>query len=858
MIDKLKKMIKDYKWIYITFFVSSIVISIIYALSKIAPLGNNSMLDVDFYHQYGPLLNELYDRIQSGKSLLYSFNTGGGIPFYRNFLNYLSSPFNLIMFIFKKDNIVISFSIIIALKVIFASTFMSCYLKKTFKKDNVLLVVFSILYSFSGYFCAYYWNIMWLDGMVFLPLIMLGINKIVDDDSPLFYTIFLSIMLFSNYFIAYMICIFSVLYFLAYLWYKVGFNFKLMFKKVILFICFSILAAALVAFALIPLYKSLSSISATKDLFPSFESSFKIYDYLFNHITGVNRTVFASDTLPLPNVYSGLITIIGVIVFFMNKKINKKAKFLAIVSLLFFSFCFNIKSIDFIWHAFHVPNDLPWRYSFIYVFVFIIIGYYGILRIKDVKQRNVFIAFGSLLLVILAAYKFKFDNIDFDRTIVNIITLLLYLLIYLLTKIRFKKKNLIIILLLISVTSFECIYAINYNWNIDHDINTFMSSKDTYSTLINEVEREDNDLYRIEKTDYLTLNDPAWFNYKGISTFTSMAYESVSRFQRKIGLAGNNINSYYYKYYNTPVYNTMFNIKYLMGDYIDNEYYSYIKSLNSVDLIKYNYSSSLIYGVDKKIKSYVLKEYLPFENQDEFVYKATNEENVFDSLQVSNITGGQIQDNNFFNNSNGNFAYKLENSSTSMTFKLANEKRNNVYLYIGGDKVSGYEIDGKYYSITSDEYYVVDVGVKDVGTIDIKINFENSDDSVIKFYAYTINDDVFKRFYNKINDNKLKVKNYSDTYINGTVSLNEDKVMFTTIAYDDGWTALVDGKKVDTYSIADGYLAFDIKRGNHKVELLYYPDKMRLGIGISFISFAIICIYSFFKKDKNNKKSLKI
>ena len=197
MIDKLKKMIKDYKWIYITFFVSSIVISIIYALSKIAPLGNNSMLDVDFYHQYGPLLNELYDRIQSGKSLLYSFNTGGGIPFYRNFLNYLSSPFNLIMFIFKKDNIVISFSIIIALKVIFASTFMSCYLKKTFKKDNVLLVVFSILYSFSGYFCAYYWNIMWLDGMVFLPLIMLGINKIVDDDSPLFYTIFLILSSFA-------------------------------------------------------------------------------------------------------------------------------------------------------------------------------------------------------------------------------------------------------------------------------------------------------------------------------------------------------------------------------------------------------------------------------------------------------------------------------------------------------------------------------------------------------------------------------------------------------------------------------------------------------------------------------------
>ena len=87
MIEKLKKNITNNKWIYITFIVSTIIISFIYTLSKIAPFGNNSMLDVDFYHQYGPLLNELYDRIKDGQSLLYSFNTGGGIPFYRNFLN---------------------------------------------------------------------------------------------------------------------------------------------------------------------------------------------------------------------------------------------------------------------------------------------------------------------------------------------------------------------------------------------------------------------------------------------------------------------------------------------------------------------------------------------------------------------------------------------------------------------------------------------------------------------------------------------------------------------------------------------------------------------------------------------------
>ena len=104
MKDKLLKFINSNKWTILTGLISLVCVSIIYTVNKIAPFGNNSMLDVDFYHQYGPLLNELYDRVKEGSSLLYSFNTAGGLPFYRNFLNYLSSPFNIILFLFKKEN----------------------------------------------------------------------------------------------------------------------------------------------------------------------------------------------------------------------------------------------------------------------------------------------------------------------------------------------------------------------------------------------------------------------------------------------------------------------------------------------------------------------------------------------------------------------------------------------------------------------------------------------------------------------------------------------------------------------------------------------------------------------------------
>lgn len=854
--NNFKKFYKENKWLLITFFVSLLVVSIIYTLKHIAPFGNNSMLDVDFYHQYGPLLNELYDRVKAGENLLYSFNTGGGIPFYRNFLNYLSSPFNIIMFFFRKEDIVMSFSIIIGLKAVFASCTMAYYLKNTFKKNNFLICIFGLLYAFSGYFCAYYWNIMWLDGMVFLPLIMYGINKMIDDKKPLFYTIFLAIMLFANYFIGYMICIFSVFYFLGYFFYRGNFKIKNILTKFLMFTLFSFLAAGLVSFALLPLFYSLNSISATSDSFPVARTNFGILDYSFNHITAVNRTVFASDTLPLPNVYCGVITICLIIIFFINNKINIKSKLIATIALLFFFLSFNINVVDFIWHAFHVPNDLPWRYSFIYVFVLITIAYYSLINIKKLSRIKITIGFMLTFVFIMLASKWSFENLSDDRIIICLIILTCYYILYLISFInKFPKK--LIAILMVCLVSFECIWAINYNWNIDHDITTFMSDKAPYKDLIKYAYEYDNDLYRIEKTDYLTLNDGAWYDYKGISTFSSMAYEDVARFQRMMGMPGNNINSYYYKYCNSAVYNTMFNIKYLLGDYLDDDYYEFINSNDYYNLNEYKYSSSMIYMVSSDIKKWELISENPFFNQQNFVSLSTKVTDVFKPMYVKNIDGGKIFEEVFLNNSNGEFSYELDDVSNSITLSLDNPNEESIYLYINGSNISSFEVDDKYYGITSDEYYVVNIGKKTSKIVDVKINFDTNDNGILKFYAYTINDANFKEFYNNIKPGLLITEKYSDSLIIGKITAKENQTAFTSIAYDKGWNVYVDGKKVDTYKIADAYLGFDVPTGTHEIKLIFYPSRLIEGLIISGVSTTMLFLYFFFKKHVRNKNEKK-
>ena len=49
-----------------------------------------------------------------------------------------------------------------------------------------------------------------------------------------------------------------------------------------------------------------------------------------------------------------------------------------------------------------------------------------------------------------------------------------------------------------------------------------------------------------------------------------------------------------------------------------------------------------------------------------------------------------------------------------------------------------------------------------------------------------------------ITDEMLEVTKYNDTLIEGNVDVKKNNLMFTSIAYDEGWKVLVDGKEVKT------------------------------------------------------------
>ena len=149
--------------------------------------GENTVLRMDLYHQYGPLYAELYDRIVNGYSLVYSWTSGLGGAFLGNLYNYCCSPFALIILLVGHRNMPEAIAIMMLLNAVASAMTFTYYVNKSTESVNKVSIGFGLLYAFCGYFVAYSWNIMWLDAMSVFPLVILGVEKIIQKNKPFLY-----------------------------------------------------------------------------------------------------------------------------------------------------------------------------------------------------------------------------------------------------------------------------------------------------------------------------------------------------------------------------------------------------------------------------------------------------------------------------------------------------------------------------------------------------------------------------------------------------------------------------------------------------------------------------------------------
>jgi uncharacterized membrane protein YfhO len=175
--NKIKNIYKKYNLYILYLLIILVIFTSFFICKKIYPFGDVSLLKTDMISQYQMIYYEVYDRLYSGRQLVYSFNEGIGMPIYRNFLNYLSNPTMLLYFVIP--NHILAIELIIIFNILLIGYSSIYYLKYKFKTNSKLLLIPALCFSLCGWINAYHVNIMWLSALWMLPFITMQISSYV-------------------------------------------------------------------------------------------------------------------------------------------------------------------------------------------------------------------------------------------------------------------------------------------------------------------------------------------------------------------------------------------------------------------------------------------------------------------------------------------------------------------------------------------------------------------------------------------------------------------------------------------------------------------------------------------------------
>ena len=844
--------VKNNGYVGLAFFAAAALMLFMWFCNQMIPFGDRTILRMDLFHQYGPFFAELYERLVAGRSLLFSWNTGLGGGFLGNFFNYLSSPTGLLVLLFGHENIPEAIGWMVLLKCAFASGTFAHLLRRTHGRNDASIAAFGVLYAFCSFFIAYYWNVMWIDAMALLPLIILGIRSIVHERKFMLYTVTLAITLVSNYFMGYMICIFSVLFFLVTCFseYNAASGLrpaaggpKRRMKRIkdnrflragLTFAYASLLGAALAAFALLPVWFTLKASSATSGSFPDKLSTyFNVFDFLVNHLADLKPTIRASGDPVLPNVYCGIAAILLVPLYLFVPKIKGREKAAHVLLLLLLFFSFNTNILNYVWHAMHFPNDLPFRFSFLYSFLLLWIAYKVFLNLKEIPLRAVVGVGAAAALFAVVAEKVGSKNIQDGTTspvggtiYITLAFIAAYTLIFAFMRRTPRAKSLSLTMLLLCCVITEVCAADVKNFEITQLKENFSDLKD-FQEMKARLYKSDGSFFRMELTDSRTHTDPAWFDYRGISTFSSMAYERTSNLENNLGLGGNVINSYTYNP-NTAVYNAMHNLKYLVEnqnfqlptgsrllgpgstflDVLNPDLYTKRPEFTQArfTVFENRYCLPIGFWAANGLRAWDTDMGTnPFRVQGDFWELAGAGAGVFEPLALRRsedfYPGGNFDA--YTSEQYVGFSGKPAGEESSIPCFIDVEEPRNVYIMVDANYISDIRVnkaDGGVAHRSHDEKAVWDLGLvtpEEPLSVDILLHKNDAPESGgFNAYVYALNMEVFTEGYETLKRGALELTRYEDTLLEGTINAPVNGLLYTSIPYDEGWQVSIDSKRV--------------------------------------------------------------
>lgn len=757
------------------------IMLVLYAIGGIYPFGTLSNAWTDGFAQYIPFLSELKIKIAEGGSLFFSWNIGGGGNFWSTIGYYLASPLNIIALLFPVEEMQNAFSLITLIKPFFMALTFSIFLKNTYKKNDLSVVIFSILWAMSGFMIGGIFLTSWYDAVIWFPLVIMGLNKMMKGESAWQYSLFLGLSIISNFYMGWIICIFCVIYFVYSfisddeVFYEgtvteaqqetdedeksvnifAVFQNSYLLKSIFKFGLSSLLAGAVSAIFTLPIFNSLQSTGKGTISHDALTTDFNgVLGLLASHIFPFKNTYDSFMSNEFVFAFVGIMTIILTFAYFFTKGISIRKKIGNGLLIVIMWVSMLVSAIYHMWHGFGEPMGFMYRFAFIYSFVLIKIAYEAFCEIKNIKWYG-FLAGIVVAGVCTAGIYFNelFNALFFSTKL--ILTIIAFIVVFAIILVALSKKeklkNALTVILLICVV----IESVVLNWNNINtiDVTDELSQKTVVSELTADLDENERLYFESDANNYKDMVQyNAIFGYKGYEVYSSLADGKFSTVSVDLGSYGNRLNSQKGASEQTPIFNMLFPTKYYIdgtGNLSESSYRTKIAEKDGYTLYENNYTMPFMYTISANIVEWdPFAYFIVIDNLNSATqYVTGTDENVAvyntpDNFKFENCENISVLDRVDIENSNlpaeyfelrekrmAGYSYKVTDMTKPayITFDSVAETDGMMYLYVDTYELVDMTVtlNGKtneYYLFGDDDNCIYELGeVKkgDVATITI-------------------------------------------------------------------------------------------------------------------------------------------
>ena len=841
--------------------IPAVMILAIFLLFTITPFGNRTWLTIDLGQQYVDFFSYYQDTLlHHPEQFFYSFSKSIGGEMVSLWAYYLFSPFNLLFLLIPRSAIAMGVSLLIFLKLVSCTVSFAVLLDVKFKQRNWTTLLFALSYGFMSYLSANQFNVMWLDALIGLPLIILGVDALLQKRNPLYYVFPLSLTILSNYYTGYMICLFLGLYFpYAYLMANDSFSLKSFIKQFGRFIFYSVLSVGLITVILLPTFYSLLGSKGTATTIAwSLKSEYN--PLLMASKLFIGSFDFHEMQKGYPNIFVGSLALFSFLCYFKEKKIARSQRLYALFITVIILISFNIEMFDKLWHAGQLPNWYSYRFSFLFSFWMVFLGYQLALKKTAVGIRETFVYFFLVLVTGIGFILFPQDYLQGWQIALGfgLSMGILYSLI-LIGRGKASHQKFLISFVVIELLLNSIITLSRLGYVMNSEFSAYQSSLQNWSTVLRPAK---NEFYRSEKTILRSKNDSLQVPTYGVSHFSSTFEKETERFFDAIGVRQGNA---YVNYSNgTLLTDALLGIK---NTFIETTNATYnerwerkdledlptIASFDEGHTVTNPNALSIAYPMKAILKSMKVPTSHPITMQNQLANAlsgTTSPKNIFTKVPYETT---------FENISDSPVVYQrvqLEDNTRygTITLTFTPETDDPIYLEMSGtmgEEDLEMALNGEPYAFypVQSKPVLLSVAKNQKGhpqTLQIIVRADGFEFS--KLSLYSLNTTLLNERLEQTKAQELKLETFSATHFAGTMDVFEDSTVLTTIPYSTGWKVWVDGQEVETYKILDSLLGFTISKGTHRIEYRYTTPFLLEGSLVSLASLLLLILILYRRK----------